>query len=143
MRKFLATAALAAVLALPAGAGFAQDAPKAGGDDMGKMMQGQADMQGQTMSMQEGVDPTQSSQGYMDAMQRMQEQMGATQMTGDADTDFAKMMIPHHQSAIEMAKVELENGKDEELKTLAQKMIDDQEKEIEQLQTWLERNEKK
>ncbi|MEF2547097.1 DUF305 domain-containing protein [Aurantimonas sp. E1-2-R+4] len=143
MRKFLATAALAAVLALPAVAGFAQDGQKAGGDDMGKMMQGQADMQGQTMSMQEGVDPTQSSQGYMEAMQRMQEQMGAIQMSGDADTDFAKMMIPHHQSAIEMAKVELENGKDEELKALAQKMIDDQEKEIEQLQTWLEKNEKK
>ena len=40
------------------------------------------------------------------------------QMSGDPDVDFARMMIPHHQSAIDMARIELEHGKDATLKAL-------------------------
>jgi hypothetical protein len=50
--------------------------------------------------------------------------------TGDADRDFARMMIPHHQGAIDMALVELRYGKDERLKRLAQEIIVDQQQEI-------------
>jgi uncharacterized protein (DUF305 family) len=50
--------------------------------------------------------------------------------TGDADRDFARMMIPHHQGAIDMALVELRYGKDERLKRLAQEIIVTQREEI-------------
>jgi uncharacterized protein (DUF305 family) len=51
-------------------------------------------------------------------------------------------MIPHHQGAIDMAKVELAHGKDAELRKMAQKIVDDQEKEIAQMQEWLKKNAK-
>lgn len=50
--------------------------------------------------------------------------------TGDADRDFARMMIPHHQGAIDMALVELRYGKDPRLKRLAQEIIVSQQQEI-------------
>jgi len=50
--------------------------------------------------------------------------------TGDADRDFARMMIPHHQGAIDMALAELRYGKDERLKRLAQEIIVAQQQEI-------------
>ena len=50
--------------------------------------------------------------------------------TGDPDRDFARMMIPHHQGAIDMAMVELRYGKDERLKRLAQEIIVTQKQEI-------------
>src|SRR5437899_12449174 len=51
--------------------------------------------------------------------------------TGDADKDFARMMIAHHQGAIDMAVAELRYGKDERLKRLAQEIIVTQQQEIE------------
>ena len=50
--------------------------------------------------------------------------------TGDADRDFARMMIPHHQGAIDMAIAELRYGKDPRLKRLAQEIIVEQQQEI-------------
>ena len=50
--------------------------------------------------------------------------------TGDADRDFAQMMIPHHQGAIDMALVELRYGKDQRLKRLSQEIIVAQQQEI-------------
>ena len=72
------------------------------------------------------------------AMAAMQAQMGEVPMTGDPDTDFAAMMIPHHQGAIEMAKAELAQGKDPELRRLAEEIIAAQEREITILQQWLQ-----
>lgn len=62
--------------------------------------------------------------------------------TGNTDVDFVRGMIPHHQGAIDMAKVQLKHGKDQETRTLAQKIIADQEKEIAQMQAWLKKNAK-
>ena len=50
--------------------------------------------------------------------------------TGNPDRDFARMMIPHHQGAIDMALAELRYGKDQRLKRLAQGIIVDQQQEI-------------
>jgi uncharacterized protein (DUF305 family) len=58
-------------------------------------------------------------------------------MTGDPDVDFARMMIPHHQGAIDMARAQLEKGEDPQLRELAQKIIADQEREIGILNQWL------
>jgi uncharacterized protein (DUF305 family) len=50
--------------------------------------------------------------------------------SGDTDRDFARMMIPHHQGAIDMALVELKYGRDEKLRRLAQSIIVEQGQEI-------------
>jgi uncharacterized protein (DUF305 family) len=60
--------------------------------------------------------------------------------TGNPDVDFRTHMIPHHQGAVEMAKVALKHAKDPETKRMAQKIIDDQEKEIAEMQDWLKKH---
>ena len=64
-----------------------------------------------------------------DAVARMHVAMDVP-FSGDADRDFARMMIPHHQGAIDMALVELRYGRDERLKRLAQEIVVDQQQEI-------------
>lgn len=73
------------------------------------------------------------------AMERMQQGMGAPS-SGNPDIDFARMMISHHQGAIDMARSELEHGKDAELRRMAQKTIEDQEREIAELKDWMARH---
>jgi hypothetical protein len=63
------------------------------------------------------------------AMHRMMSAM-MVKPTGDIDRDFAEMMIPHHQGAIEMAEAEIRYGKNEQLKRIAQEIIVDQQQEI-------------
>jgi uncharacterized protein (DUF305 family) len=62
--------------------------------------------------------------------------------TGMPDVDFVRGMIPHHQGAIDMAKVQLKHGKDPELRKMAERIIADQEREIAEMQTWLKKNQK-
>ncbi len=68
------------------------------------------------------------------AMSTMHTAMDQVQMTGKPDTDFAAMMIPHHQGAIEMAKIELQYGTDLRLRRLAQEIIVTQQSEIDLMQ---------
>ena len=63
------------------------------------------------------------------AMDRMMAGM-AVAPTGDVDADFAAMMIPHHQGAIDMALAELRHGRNEQLRRIAQEIIVDQQQEI-------------
>jgi uncharacterized protein (DUF305 family) len=76
--------------------------------------------------------------GYMAAMDTMMISMGDLQSSGDADADFLLMMIPHHQSAIDMAKVELEHGDDDATREMAEKIIAAQESEIAQMKSMLQ-----
>jgi uncharacterized protein (DUF305 family) len=50
--------------------------------------------------------------------------------TGDVDHDFAAMMIPHHQGAIDMATAYLRSGRNEQLRRIAQEIIVSQQQEI-------------
>ncbi|MFS2008750.1 DUF305 domain-containing protein [Azospirillum sp. CT11-132] len=100
------------------------------------MMQGQGMHQGQR-AQNMPKDP--ASRAYMQSMQKMNRDMRKP-MTGNADQDFARMMAAHHQGAIDMARVELQYGKDPDLKAMAQKMVDDQTKEVQQLQDWLKQH---
>jgi uncharacterized protein (DUF305 family) len=72
----------------------------------------------------------------MAAHKKMMDDMMAMKSTGDPDKDFAMMMVPHHQGAIDMAEVELKYGKDPALKKMAQEIIDAQKKEIEEFKKW-------
>jgi uncharacterized protein (DUF305 family) len=74
------------------------------------------------------------------AMENMMNKMKGVQMTGNTDNDFVMMMIPYHESAIEMAKFELSNGKNRQFKEIAQKGITDKTKEISEFKAWLNMN---
>jgi uncharacterized protein (DUF305 family) len=76
------------------------------------------------------------AQAYDDANSAMHAGM-MIDYSDNADLDFARSMIAHHQGAIDMAKIELQHGKDPEMRKLAQAMIAAQEAEITQMQAWV------
>jgi uncharacterized protein (DUF305 family) len=88
-------------------------------------------------SMMQGMAHSDADQGLMSAMMTMHKSMMDMKMTGNADHDFMLMMIPHHQSAIDMAKVELKYGKDARVRALATAVITAQQKEIDEMRSWL------
>ncbi len=77
-----------------------------------------------------------ATRGYKQSMMRMMQ--GMPPYTGDADVDFNKQMRTHHLAAIDMAEVQLANGKDAETRALASKIIADQKREVAQIDAWLQ-----
>ncbi len=78
-------------------------------------------------------------QAYRDANMAMHRAM-EIDYTGNADIDFVRGMIAHHQGAIDMAKVVLDHGTDPEIRKLAEGIITAQEAEIAFMQDWLAKN---
>ena len=87
-----------------------------------------------------------ASMGFMQrmnaSMTEMDGAMKAAPMNGNADHDFAAMMIPHHTGAIEMAKAELLYGKDPTMRRLAQEIVVDRKSEIDAMNLWLAKQSK-
>ncbi|MCG7403593.1 MULTISPECIES: DUF305 domain-containing protein [Caballeronia] len=81
-----------------------------------------------------------STAAFQAADQKMMSGMSSIEYTGDADRDFVAHMIPHHQGAVEMAKVQLKYGKDAKLRKLAKDIIAAQNKEIAFMKQWLEQH---
>jgi len=71
------------------------------------------------------------------AMDQMSRVMASTKLTGAQDHDFMVLMIPHHQSAVAMAKIELRRGTHPELKALANEIVKSQGVEIGDMRHWL------
>lgn len=82
---------------------------------------------------------TPSTRAFEEANARMHRDMAIT-FTGNADVDFVRGMIPHHQGAIDMARIVLEHGRDAWVKKLAGEVITAQTKEIAEMRDWLARN---
>lgn len=77
------------------------------------------------------------SEDFQKTMDDMHKAMHMVKPTGDADEDFVRLMLPHHQGAVEMAKVELLCGKDSVNRRLAQEIIVEQQSEIDLMNLWL------
>jgi uncharacterized protein (DUF305 family) len=125
----------AASLALAAAGGLSAQQPSPGQ----MPMQGQMPMHGQ-MQHGTGQGPTTpATKAYQAANAKMHKDM-TINYTGDANKDFVAGMIPHHQGAIDMAKIVLQYGNDPELRKLADEIIAAQSKEIAFLRAWQARN---
>lgn len=80
-----------------------------------------------------------ATKAYMDAAQRMHGPMLAGLQAGDPDVAFVRAMIAHHQGAIDMAKVVLQYGKDDQTKKWANDVIREQQREIAEMEEWLKK----
>ena len=89
-------------------------------------------------SGQTSTDPDWSE--LIASMDKMHMAMGAVVRSGNSDVDFVRLMLPHHQAAVDMAKTQLLYGKDPQMRRLAQEIITDQQSEIELMQLWLKQH---
>ncbi|MDF1632341.1 DUF305 domain-containing protein [Mycoplana sp. MJR14] len=104
------------------------------------LSQDHSDHGGMEMAAPKG-DQGPSSKAFAESNARMHAGMDID-FSGNADVDFVRGMIAHHQGAIDMARIELEYGKDPELRKLAEEIIRAQEGEIAMMKAWLEKNAK-
>lgn len=91
-----------------------------------------------------GLAQAQPAKGAPAAYERVREVMDDRfkdmKLAGDPDRDFATLLIAHHEDLIFLARTQLEHGADEQLRRVAQKIIDEQQKQISELKEWQVRN---
>jgi uncharacterized protein (DUF305 family) len=135
--KTLKTLATAAALTVLTAAAWAQMNQGGHGSHAGMMMS-MDEMRTMMDSMMPVAGDSESTGAFKQADMDMMKGM-AVDYTGDADVDFRLKMIPHHQGAIDMAKVALEYAEDPDTKALAEAIIAAQEREIAEMQGWLDK----
>ena len=94
------------------------------------------DMKGMDMKGMGTMHATDMKAHMTKSMQSMQNMT----MTGDTDKDFAMMMRMHHQCGVEMAQMQVANGKNAQMNAMAKKIVASQKKEIVQFDTWIAKN---
>ena len=72
------------------------------------------------------------------SMEQMHRAMASVEASGNSDVDFVRLMLPHHQGALDMAKTQLMYGTDPQMRRLAQEIITDQQSEIALMHLWLQ-----
>lgn len=77
-----------------------------------------------------------ASRAFREAAMKMHADMSEAP-SGDVDVDFAQGMLPHHQGALEMARIEMRYGKDPEMRRLAEGVLSTQQYEIDVMRDWL------
>jgi uncharacterized protein (DUF305 family) len=87
-----------------------------------------------------GQSPDRDWSELIASMDKMHTAMGVVERSGNNDIDFVRLMLPHHQAAIDMAKTQLLYGKDPQMRRLAQEIITDQQSEIELMELWLKQH---
>ena len=131
--------AIGAVLAAMVAGGtfvYAQTDGMAGMDHSGMNMGGDMAMMSHATLIPPELANDPATVAYAAAMDKMMADM-MVPYTGDVDVDFAAGMIPHHQAAIDMAKIQLEFGTDPGMRELAEAIIAAQESEIATLKAFL------
>lgn len=121
--KFGPWAALAACFAVSAA--IASDAPSSSQQQQTRTAK--AEVAGQSSP---------GSKAVHDAMMRGMQPLHSMKLTGDADRDFASMMIHHHQQAIAMAEAQLKHGSDQAVRKKAEEIIAASRKDIAELERW-------
>ena len=129
IEKKLTPVFIAGAIAISAGLAFAQG-------QMGHEGSGGHMGHGGDTTAESNASANEATRGYQAANDRMHKDM-AIEYTGNADVDFMRSMIPHHQGAIDMARVVVEHGSDPEVRKLAEDVISAQEAEIKIMREWL------
>lgn len=93
----------------------------------------------QTKGGTNGTNGTASTQAFQSADATMMQRM-STPYSGDPDRDFVEHMMPHHEGAVAMARIELQYGKDPSLKRMARNIIKSQDEEIVFMKQWLKQH---
>ncbi len=84
------------------------------------------------------ADPAEIMDYYGPVMQKMHDATMNTKPTGNADVDFIRLMIAHHQAAVDMAQIEIKNGQDPQVLQLARSIAANQQIEINSMKGWLD-----
>ena len=125
LRAGLAAASLGLCLA---GVGVAPSAADPAGAQQGKP------------AMDETNNPADAA--FIAAMRDLMVGMHRALPTGDTDQDFVRLMLPYQQSSMDMAKAEVQYGRDPELKAMAQTIVDDQGRRIALMKAWEDKHPK-